>query len=524
MMKKFFIPLLLLLLTVPIAYAGDLADVKEAGVLRFGVSPDNYPFAFYDRNDELTGIDIRLMEEIADLLDVELEIYDMAYDSLTNSLLIGQVDVAGGAFSKTNKLKNLISFSKIYYKTGPIFLSRQDLAMKEPLSAESFKGMKIGVRKGTCFEEWLKTDFLEMGTVPEKDIYAFTKIDDAIRAMNRQKIDLIMMDANVYISGYQNDPDYRTWQYGSAEDSYAFGLRKGSDLRTEINRHLTNLLADGTAQEIADRFFSEEDPGEQPLVQWQPNIPTPVPTEIPPLSIFADPVDPSTLPTAAVSTAPVKDQCSSYSMTYVTDITIPDGTQISPGNKFTKTWRIKNTGSCNWTPDFTFAFVSGNQMGGQTRHLPRIVYPGETIDISVDMIAPAAAGSYTGDWQLKTPQGYGIGTPIWLKITVPGGSFGPTPEPYFGPVQQESHPELLWYYPNFYTQKTGQCVMVYWGVTNNSTAELFVDGVSVYFGSEEQYKMQICNEIQSVGTHYIKLCAYGTGNDACETLIYTTIP
>ena len=137
-MRKTLILLLMLLLLVTPAGAGDLSDVKDAGILRFGVSPDNYPFAFYDRNDELTGIDIKLMEAIADLMEVDLDVSDMSYESLTESLMIGQVDIIGGGFSKTESLKNKIGFSKIYYSTGSVFLSRADLTLKEPLNADSF--------------------------------------------------------------------------------------------------------------------------------------------------------------------------------------------------------------------------------------------------------------------------------------------------------------------------------------------------------------------------------------------------
>ena len=90
-MKKIAVALLLILLLAFPVIADDLADVKEAGVLRFGVSPDQFPFVFYDKNDDLTGIDIRLMEAIADLMEVDLDIYEMSAETLIDSLLIGQV-------------------------------------------------------------------------------------------------------------------------------------------------------------------------------------------------------------------------------------------------------------------------------------------------------------------------------------------------------------------------------------------------------------------------------------------------
>lgn len=553
-MKKFFIVLLLILLLACPAFADDLADIRDSGVLRFGVSPDHFPFVFYDKNDDLTGIDIKLMEEIAALMDVELDIYEMSADSLVDSLLIGQVDVIGGAFSKTEARKEKIDFTKIYYSTGAVFVSRSGTKLTEPLQAESFTGYRIGVQKETGFEEWLTTDFLEKETVTRKDIYSYASVDDAMKALNKGKIDMVMMDANVYLSSYEDDSDYLSWQYGSAEDSFAFGVRKSTvtkaeqrarkttDLKTEIDRHLSALLTDGTAQEIANKFFNNEYEEEQTVIQWSGKKPTPAavivpvstaipsPTPMPTATTVVLPTIAPIIPATSVPTAvPViptatVGQCS-YSYSYVSDVTIPDGQQIDPGSYFTKTWRIKNTGTCTWTPDFTLSFSSGTQMGGVNTKMPKYVYPGETVDISITMIAPVYSGIYQGNWQLKTPLGYSIGTPIWVKITVPGSNYPTaTPEVYYysSEVQQPVKPEILWYYPNFYSQNSGECVNVYWGLARFSTAEITVDGTSVYFGGDEAHFIQICDEVQAVGQHYIKLCAYAVGGTTCETLLYTT--
>ena len=547
-MKKVLLGLLLILLLAGSVHADDLTNIRDSGVLRFGVSPECFPFVFYDKNDDLTGIDIRLMEEIADLMEVDLEIYEMSADSLIDSLLIDQVDVIGGAFSKTSARKEKIDFTKIYYSTGAVFVSRSDTELPEPLKAESFSGFKIGVQKETGFEEWLTTEFIEKETVTRKDIFSYASIEDAMKALNKGKIDLILMDANVYLSSYEDDSDYRTWQYGSAEDSFAFGVRKNTmtkaeqrarkitDLKTEIDRHLSALLTDGTAQEIANKFFNNEYEEEQTVIQWSGKKPTPaavivpVSTAIPtPTTVTLPtiaPIFPATpLPTAFVQLPTATPAQCSYSFSYVADLTIPDGQQIDPGSYFTKTWRIKNTGTCTWTTDFTLSFASGSQMNGMTTKLPKYVYPGETVDISITMIAPLTSGTYQGNWQLKTPLGYSIGTPIWVKITVPGTNYPTaTPEVYYysSDVQQAVKPEILWYYPNFYTQKSGQCVNVYWGLAKFSTAEVTVDGTEVYFGSDESHYIQICSEVQAVGQHYIKLCAYAAGGTTCETLLYTT--
>ncbi len=110
---------------------------------------------------------------------------------------------------------------------------------------------------------------------------------------------------------------------------------------------------------------------------------------------------------------------------FIADVTIPDGTSLSPGQAFTKTWRLKNVGTCTWTPSYSLAFVSGDPMGGPASlALPGTVVPGQSVDLSVDLVAPAEAGSYAGYWMLRNASGgfFGIGTyadkPFWVKISV----------------------------------------------------------------------------------------------------------
>jgi Ig-like domain from next to BRCA1 gene len=93
-------------------------------------------------------------------------------------------------------------------------------------------------------------------------------------------------------------------------------------------------------------------------------------------------------------------------MQFITDVTIPDGTIMTPGQAFTKTWRIKNVGTCTWTPSYAVVFSSGNSMNGPaTQALTGNVNPGDQIDIPVNLTAPASPGNYTGYWKLRDSSG-----------------------------------------------------------------------------------------------------------------------
>ncbi len=110
---------------------------------------------------------------------------------------------------------------------------------------------------------------------------------------------------------------------------------------------------------------------------------------------------------------------------YIRDTTIPDGTIFLGGTSFTKTWLIKNTGSCTW--DGTYSIVFGDQgdvMGGAAS-TPLVtsgtVAPGDTVQISVDLVAPSSPGDYKGYWKLRNPSGsvfFGSSKSIWVAIKV----------------------------------------------------------------------------------------------------------
>ncbi|GAB4485086.1 MAG: hypothetical protein Fur0016_09630 [Anaerolineales bacterium] len=96
--------------------------------------------------------------------------------------------------------------------------------------------------------------------------------------------------------------------------------------------------------------------------------------------------------------------------TYVMDVTIVDGMVILPGTTFTKTWRIKNGGSCKWDANFAMVQVGGDKMGEQTRFpLTRVVYPGQEVDVSVTLTAPSTNGKYASQWRLAVPGGGSAG-------------------------------------------------------------------------------------------------------------------
>lgn len=90
---------------------------------------------------------------------------------------------------------------------------------------------------------------------------------------------------------------------------------------------------------------------------------------------------------------------------FVTDVTIPDNTNMVGGTTFTKTWRISNNGTCVWGPTYTLSHYSDQRLGAPDSVPLGLTYPGSTLDISVDLVAPNTTGTYRGNFVIKNPEG-----------------------------------------------------------------------------------------------------------------------
>ncbi|MDO8754113.1 MAG: NBR1-Ig-like domain-containing protein [Anaerolineales bacterium] len=148
-------------------------------------------------------------------------------------------------------------------------------------------------------------------------------------------------------------------------------------------------------------------------------------TPLPPTPTYT-PEPPTETPTIAFSTDPTQIAlgtpgvlCDDLSFDNATvDVTVIDGTAMTPGQEFVKTWKIKNTGSCAWGDGYSLVYSYGEKMNGQPAPLGILVQTGQEVDVSVNFKAPIAIGEYTSAWQMANPNGLTFGKAIFVKIIV----------------------------------------------------------------------------------------------------------
>lgn len=107
---------------------------------------------------------------------------------------------------------------------------------------------------------------------------------------------------------------------------------------------------------------------------------------------------------------------------FVSDVTIPDNTNLTAGSTFTKTWRVQNAGTCIWWSGYTLTHYSGETFSAPASVPLPVTNPGETADISIDLVAPTAVGKYQGWFVIKNPEGLIMqidnDSRLWLIINV----------------------------------------------------------------------------------------------------------
>ena len=153
-------------------------------------------------------------------------------------------------------------------------------------------------------------------------------------------------------------------------------------------------------------------------------LPSPTPTQAPtqesasPTSAESDTVEQAPVSSSDKATEPCKNTAAFYE-----DVTFPDDTPVRQGEAFTKTWRVRNEGTCAWV-GYKLVYAGGEAMNANPSNDIPPAAPGEIINISVDMESPKRGGSHISYWQFATDTGetFGIGAGadglLWVRVQV----------------------------------------------------------------------------------------------------------
>lgn len=238
-MKKFLKILLVVLACL------NLANAKS---LKVGTNASFPPFEFIDKNSQIVGFDMDLLDAISKKVGFEYEIVNMGFDGLIPALKSGKIDMVAAGMSATEQRRKAADFTKPYYSTENVFLKKADNDSIK--SKEDIKGKIVSTQLGTVQEIAMR----EL-----KDIKVSTMKDpfNVIMALKNGKVDVAVFDSSVAYGYLKENPDlvaFHTEPDGSDGFSFAFNKGKQDELINKFNNAIEELKADGTYDKILEKY------------------------------------------------------------------------------------------------------------------------------------------------------------------------------------------------------------------------------------------------------------------------------
>ncbi len=389
--------------------AGDdsWAKIEAAGVMRVGTAADYRPFEYYNESLVIDGFDIALIQEVGNVLGVNTEVTDFAFQGLGGALQIGQVDVLISGLSITEEREAIADFSNVYYVGEDGVLARDGSDIDSVSSPADFSGKRVGVQDQTVYQDWAQSTLVATGIITQDQLFVYAKPEHAVNDLVLDRLDLVVMD---FLPAQKSavDPGVKLVGKSLSLQRFAIAVSNGAgELREQINNALTQLQNNGTMARLYERYLNLS-PDE---------IPTPAPPEA------TETPGPTATPAACIN-----------GMEFVRNLSYDDHDftdlpKLQPGEKFAKGWRIKNSGTCTWTEEYYLGFVRGDRMSGENTDVDSEVISGQTYDMYVDLVAPNTGGDYAGWWQMFTNEDVPFGETIWVAIQVVGPTEVPTNTP-----------------------------------------------------------------------------------------------
>jgi polar amino acid transport system substrate-binding protein len=231
---------------------GELELVNE-GTLTICSDIPYPPFEFEDSSapSGYSGFDIDLVQEIADRLDLELEVLEVGFDGLQSgaTLAAGQCDLAASAMTITEDRAENLNFSDPYYDSLQSLVVPAD---SDVTSLEDLAGQSLGVQRGTT-----GAMFAQENAPEDTEIVEFSSGPDLFTAMQAGQVAAGLQDLPVNIERVEQDDEFQIVAEFDTGEQYGFAAALGNDALTDaVNATLQEMRDDGTYDEIYDRYFS----------------------------------------------------------------------------------------------------------------------------------------------------------------------------------------------------------------------------------------------------------------------------
>ncbi len=240
------------------ASAGDadtsLADLQDRGTMVVGIDDQFPPMGFVGEDGELTGFDVELSKLVAEKLGVEAVIQPIDWSAKEMELNSGNIDVIWNGYTITAARIEQVEFTKPYLNNEQVLVVAND---SEYQTKADLAGKIVGAQVESAGLDALKSDAElseSVASIPEYDDYLMALLDLGSSRLDAVAIDKILIGYTMS----QEPGKYRVLDESLADEYYGIGCAKGAvSLREAIDKALDELYADGSIEELSNKWFGE---------------------------------------------------------------------------------------------------------------------------------------------------------------------------------------------------------------------------------------------------------------------------
>jgi len=225
-------------------------ETPEVETLTMGTNAAFPPYEFFDESNNVIGIDAEIAAAVAEKLGMQLEIKDMAFDSLITAVSTGSVDMVLAGMTVTEERMESVNFSESYATGIQVVIVPEDSAIA---SIEDLADKKIGVQTGTTGDLYCAGDY------GEEAVARYDNGALAVAALQNGQVDCVVIDnepAKAFVAANEGlkilDTEYITENYAAAF------AKENTELLEKFNNALAELKAEGKIDEIIAKYIKAE--------------------------------------------------------------------------------------------------------------------------------------------------------------------------------------------------------------------------------------------------------------------------
>lgn len=234
--KLIILPLIIMLLIITGCSKKEnkLVLVTEAGFA---------PYEYY-QDGEIVGVDIDIAKYLADSLGLELEVKDVAFDSIINEVKTGKADIGAAGISYSEERAKQVDFTINYATSKQVVIVKNDSTITNIQNLNNIKNLKVAVQLGTVADTYITDNYKSATITRQKKVLA------AIQDLKTNKVDCVVLDELPAKEMLKEYDDLKILSDPLFEDNYGMVVKKGNEeLLNSVNQALEKLKNEGKIDE-----------------------------------------------------------------------------------------------------------------------------------------------------------------------------------------------------------------------------------------------------------------------------------